>query len=89
MNWKIGLALAASLVVAVARCGSDDCTNANDQLASCAPSQGTGGSPSSVLTETCAGATLCKAQCVEHYSCSQIQGNDPSYTACLVGCNGK
>jgi hypothetical protein len=91
MNWKIGLALGASLVLALARCGSDDCTTANDQLASCAPPQMTASSSSSgsVLTEDCAGATLCKAKCVEQYSCSQILGNDPQYTACLVGCNGK
>ena len=90
MNGKLAVAFVAALVMALIRCGGDECTTASDHLASCAPpSMGSSSSGMMAPAAACAGAPLCKATCINEYSCSQILGNDPAYTACLNGCNGK
>jgi hypothetical protein len=92
MNAKIALALVASLMLALVRCGGDNCSHASDHLAKCAANMTTTGASSGGMMmppATCAGATECKAQCVNQFTCSQINGNDPAYTMCLTSCNGK
>jgi hypothetical protein len=91
MNGKIALAFLATLAVSLVRCGGDSCANANDHLAKCAKTTMTGAGGGSMMMPPaeCSGATECKAQCTNQFTCSQINGNDPVYTTCLVSCNGK
>jgi hypothetical protein len=91
MNWKIALTALATLAAAPSGCGGDDCTTAEDHLTQCAPSNSAASSSTGMMVAApaCAGYTLCKAQCTNQFTCSQINGNDPDYTACIVGCNGK
>jgi hypothetical protein len=91
MNGKIALALVASLMLALVGCGGDSCSNANDHLAKCAANMTTGASSSGMMMPppACDGATECKAQCINQFTCAQINGNLPEYTMCLTSCNGK
>ena len=90
MNWKPLLAAFVLLAAAVAGCGSDDCTRANDQLAACAPPMMSSSSSSGMaMTTACAGFALCEAQCINGSTCNQILGNAPAYTKCLASCQGK
>ena len=90
MNWKPLLAALVLLATAVAGCGGDACTNAQDQLANCAPPSSMSSSSSSgMMTTACAGFALCEAQCINNATCTQISGNAPAYTNCLVACQGK
>ena len=95
MNWKIALvasalALAAGSFVATG-CGGDDCTRADDHMAECAASTTSNGSSSSSggATLACSGALQCQSQCINQHTCTQITGNDPTYTNCLQLCKGK
>lgn len=83
--------LAALVVLAavLAGCGGDDCTRASDQLASCATSGSMSSSSGMMMMDACAGAALCRAQCVNQSSCTQINANAPAYTSCLAACQGK
>jgi hypothetical protein len=92
MTWKIALALSA--LVALSGCGGgaggDDCTHADAYLAECTPtSPGTTSSSSSGSMDACAGARLCRSQCISQYTCTQINAHDPNLTACLTNCQGK
>jgi len=94
MNWKIALVLSALATVGAAfaavGCGGDDCTRADDHIAECAVNTGSGSSSSGMgMAQECAGARVCQSQCINQHTCSQITGNDPTYTACLAGCLGK
>jgi hypothetical protein len=89
MKGKLAVAFVGALVVALIRCGGDDCSNANDHLASCAASSSSSSSSGMAAAGACAGAPQCKAECINQFTCAQIMGNDPAYTTCLAGCNGK
>jgi hypothetical protein len=91
MNWKITLVLSASVPLAVAfgACGEDDCSRAADQLANCAIPSSASSSSSGMTMEMCAGAFLCKSDCINNYTCDQINGNYPPFTNCIAACNGK
>jgi hypothetical protein len=91
MTAKLLLAFFGAGVVALARCGGDDCMNANDHLAKCATNMSSSASSSGMMMAptSCDGAAQCKAQCINQFTCSQINGNDPAYTMCLTACNGK
>lgn len=95
MNWKIALVattLATIGALAVAGCGGDDCTRADDHLAECAAataSNNNTGSTTEAPVEPCSGARICQSQCINQHTCTQITGNDPGYIACLTGCLGK
>jgi hypothetical protein len=101
MNWKIALSAlvivaavpAVSLVslASLAGCGSDECTQASDFLAACAPPNATTSSSSggAAMTPACSGVTLCQSQCINQATCTEIAGNAPTFTECLVGCKGK
>lgn len=84
MTWKLFLP-ALLACAALAACGGDDCTRASDQLATCAMSS----SSSSGMMDACAGAALCRAQCVNQFTCTQINSNTPAYAECLALCKGK
>jgi hypothetical protein len=94
MNRKIALVLSAFIPLAVAfgACGEDACDQANDQIAACAiPTSGSStSSASSGMTtmEDCSGAFLCKSNCINEFTCDQINGNLPAYTTCLTNCQG-
>ena len=89
MNGRLLVAFVGALAVALIRCGSDDCTSRRS------PGQLRVEHLQLVVVERddgcddVAGAPLCKAQCINQFSCSQINGADPAYTACLANCNGK
>ena len=87
MNWKILLPAFVTLASALAGCGGDDCTRANDQLTMCLTTSSS--SSGGMMAEACAGAALCRAQCVNQFSCTQISGNAPAYTNCIALCKGK
>jgi hypothetical protein len=92
MNWKIALTALVTLAVAPFGCGEDDCSAAQDHIAQCAPTNSAAASSSTGMVAsqpTCDGFTQCKAVCTNQATCEQINGNDPTYIACLVGCNGK
>jgi hypothetical protein len=89
MNGKILLAAFGLIVAAAVGCGGDDCTRAQDQLASCTPPSSSSSSSGMMMTGACAGFDLCKAQCINNATCSQITGNAPAYTQCLSSCQGK
>jgi hypothetical protein len=94
MNWKIALVVSTLAAVgasfATAGCGGDDCTRADDHFAECAANTGSGSSSSGAgMAQECSGARLCQSQCINQHTCSQITGNDPTYTTCLAGCLGK
>jgi hypothetical protein len=96
MNWKIALvasalALAGGSILA-SGCGGDDCTRADDHMAECAASTSSSGSSTTASGGTalaCSGALLCRSQCINEHTCTQITGNDPGYTLCMEGCKGK
>lgn len=87
MTWKVALPALVTLAAALVRCGSDPCTSADDVLARCAPTGEV--SPDAGITPACEGVTLCKAQCTNRFSCSQIRGNDPAYATCVTQCYGR
>jgi hypothetical protein len=84
---KTLLLVLVSLAGAVVACGGDDCTRAADQLAMCTTTMAS--SSSGMMMTACAGAPLCRAQCVNQFTCAQISGNAPAYTSCLSQCQGK
>jgi len=97
MNWKIALfASAASALVipgggalALSGCGGDDCTRADDKMVQCATTMTVSSSSGGMgMAEACAGAHLCRSQCINNHTCTQINGNDPGYTACRANCQG-
>jgi hypothetical protein len=92
MTFRIALlawAFFASVTIH-AGCGGDECTRAEDHRAECTPmpitSSASGGD---AMMLSCTGVLLCQSQCVNQFSCQQIQGNDPKYTSCLAACQGK
>jgi hypothetical protein len=92
MNWKIALALSAVVAygTAVAACGTDDCTAASDHLANCMStlsSSSTSSSSSGGVSLDCSGVYLCQSQCVNNASCSDINGNLPTFTKCFNDCS--
>jgi hypothetical protein len=92
MNWKIALVLVpfVSLVVAIGACGGDDCTTAEDKITSCAPTTSTTSTSSSGMTMiACTGSFQCKAECINRFTCDQINGNLPAYTTCITNCQGR
>jgi hypothetical protein len=86
---KTLLLVLVSLTGAIAACGGDDCTRANDQLSMCATTTTSSSSGMMMMMEACAGAPLCRAQCINQFTCAQINGNAPQYTSCLSQCQGK
>jgi hypothetical protein len=91
MNWKIALVLVpfVSLVVVIAACGGDDCTNAEDKISSCQPSSTTSTSSSGMTMIACSGSFQCKAECINRFTCDQINGNLPAYATCIAACQGR
>ncbi len=93
MNWKIALLVSTLATVgaafAAAGCGGDDCTRADDHFAECAANTGTSSSSGMSMVQECSGARLCQSQCINQHTCSDITGNNPTYTTCLAGCLGK
>jgi hypothetical protein len=89
MTWKIALPALLTLAAALVGCGGDPCTSAADRLATCAPPGAAASSSSGGMTPQCDGAFLCKSQCTNQFTCTQISGNDPAYTRCITQCNGK
>jgi hypothetical protein len=84
------LAALVLLAAAVAGCGSDDCTNAQDHVNSCTPpSMSSSSSSGMMMAGSCSGFDLCRAQCLNAATCAEINGNAPSYTKCLTACEGK
>jgi hypothetical protein len=95
MNWKIALVtLAASAAilpggaVALSGCGGDDCTRAEDKMNECATSMAASSSGSASMATACSGAYLCHSQCINNFTCTQINGNDPTYQTCQANCQG-
>jgi len=88
MNWKIVLPALLITAAALGGCGGDDCTTASDHLAACAVTT-TSASTGMMMDMACSGVPLCQAQCENQYTCTQINGNDPSFTACMNLCKGK
>jgi hypothetical protein len=90
MSWKIALALC--LVGTLLGCQNDPCTNADDLVAACAPSdQATPSGSSTSETLACGGARLCHAACINQASCLEINALQcVSAVACppLVGDGG-
>jgi hypothetical protein len=84
----LALALAA-LAGAFAGCGGDDCTRANDQLTACIPPMMSSSGAMTSTATACAGADLCRSECINNATCTQIAGMAPAYTACLAACKGK
>ncbi|APR76114.1 Hypothetical protein A7982_01461 [Minicystis rosea] len=94
MNFRRTLAVAAlgalGCIYATVGCGGDDCTRANDHYAECIASAEASSSSSGMpMTQACTGVLACQSQCINQHTCTQIQGNDPSYTDCLAKCQGK
>jgi hypothetical protein len=94
MNWKIALVLLVpfvSLVVAIGACGGNDCTNAEDKLTSCVSNTSTTSTSSSggMTMIACSGSFQCKAECINRFTCDQINGNFPAYTTCIMACQGR
>jgi hypothetical protein len=89
------LALAALVaiagVLAIPGCGADDCTRAQDHLTECTPDMSSSSSSSSGsgMMVTCAGAMLCQAQCINNFTCPEINGLAPAFVACMQACQGK
>ncbi len=79
--------LAASL--ALGGCGGDECTRADDHKIECLPDDQTDGTSTTTggsLGETCAGSRLCQSQCINKFTCEQINGRTAEYTACMLDC---
>jgi hypothetical protein len=90
MNWKILLPAFVTLARALSGCGGDDCSRADDQLAACMPAMSSSSSGGTMtMTPACAGAVLCRSQCINQFTCTQIMSNTPSYANCLALCQGK
>lgn len=99
MNWKMAL-VAPTLVVAglagsafaLPGCGGDDCTRADDKMAECMTTMASSTattSGGSQTTEACVdGAHLCHSNCINKFTCTQINGNDPAYISCMTDCQG-
>ncbi len=90
------LVLSALLALAGAQalpgCGGDDCSRAQDHLNECTPdtsSSSSSSSSSSGMMVTCAGAAECQAQCINNFTCPEINGLDPSFVTCMQACQGK
>jgi hypothetical protein len=92
------LALSALVTLAGAQalpgCGGDDCDRAQDHLNECAPDTSSSSSSSSSssgsgMTLTCAGALLCQADCINNYTCPEINGLAPAFVTCMTACQGK
>ena len=77
--------------LALPGCGEDDCTRAQDHLNECAPDMTTSSSSSSSSGSmlACAGSFECQSQCINNYTCPEINGRDPSWVACMQACMGK
>ena len=92
---KTLLVLSALLVLAGARalsgCGGDDCTRAADHIAECMPdmSSSSSSSSSSGMMLACQGAIECQSQCINNFTCPEINGMTPAFVACLRPCQGK
>jgi hypothetical protein len=92
MNWKIALVASALVVTGgiFSGCGGDDCTRADDKMLECMTTMTTSSSSGGMgMAEACSGAHLCHSQCINNHTCTQINGNDPGYTACMADCQGK
>ena len=95
MNWKIALALSALVAsgTALAACGTDDCTRAQDHLTQCmanvSSSSAASSSSSGGVTMDCSGSYLCQSECINNATCDDINGNLPTYTSCLSNCKGR
>src|SRR5262245_10369274 len=63
--------------------GISDCDQAEQHLSGCSSQAG------GPVTGSCTGMLLCRAQCINQFTCAQISGNAPAYTACLAACQGK
>jgi hypothetical protein len=87
----LSLLLAFAGAQALPGCGGDDCTRAADHLAECTPSTSSSSSSSSSsgMMLTCAGAIQCQSQCINNFTCPEINGRDPSWVACMQACQGK
>src|SRR5262249_52488425 len=84
------LAALVLLAAALAGCGGDDCTRAQDQIATCSiNSSSSSSSGMMMMAEACAGSTLCRAQCVNQSTCTQINANARASPACPGACQGK
>ena len=84
------LALAGAQVLP--GCGGDDCTRAQDHVAECTPDTSSSSSSSSSSSGTmlaCSGAYLCQSQCINNFTCPEINGLVPSFTTCLQACQGR
>jgi hypothetical protein len=74
-------------------CGEDDCDRAQDHLNECAPDTSTASSSSSSSSSsgsmlTCAGALECQSQCINNFTCPEINGLDPAFVTCMQACKG-
>jgi len=86
MLWKIALALSALVTATCAGCTGDECTRADDQIATCAEAtQETLPSASMDLSLACTAgsARLCQSKCINTHTCAEINAS-----LCLgqVGC---
>jgi hypothetical protein len=73
-------------------CGEDDCDRAQDHLNECAPDTTSVSSSSSSSSSgsmlNCAGSLECQSQCINNYTCPEINGKDPAWVACMQACQG-
>lgn len=91
MNWKIALVASALVITsgALPGCGGDDCTRAGDKTVECASTMAASSASGGVgMVEACSGAYLCHSQCINNFTCTQINGNDPGFVACMGNCAG-
>ena len=93
MNWKFAPALSAMLTLAgsflLPGCGGDDCTRASDHKAECVMNTSTSSTSTGGMQEACSGALLCQSECINQFTCEQINGMVPAYVSCLTACQGK
>jgi hypothetical protein len=75
--------------LALGACGGDECTRADDHKVECLPDDSSSSSTTTgggSLGETCAGSRLCQSQCINKFTCEQINGRAADYTACMTEC---
>ena len=107
MNWKVAFALFAPLTgmgALAGGCANDVCTQADNQLAACAPAEITLPSANSNnnAAQECTARRACQSDCINKASCTELnealcvnqsacrplQGAPSPFTTCMKACEG-
>ena len=94
MNWKIALVMIALVplpgALALAGCGGDECTRADDHYDECAATttsnEDDGTATAEPPAQDCSGTRLCQSKCINGRTCEEITGNHPEYLSCMSAC---